>query len=204
MKYPKGRELLEAVKALLRGPYTAKFPKVAHQPFPRFRGRPVPNNDECIGCGACAQVCPPGAIEVIDEKNPDAPLRRLIWHYDECIFCGQCEKNCSTRKGVQLSNEYDLATPDRKTLSCELKKELLLCSGCGEIIGPKAQVLWLARKLGPKAYGNTLLLNALQNELRPQEEADRNKLPSMKRTLMFELLCSKCRHKILVFDEYGN
>ncbi|KAF5434557.1 hydrogenase-4 component H [Candidatus Methanophagaceae archaeon] len=37
MKYPKLRELVEAIKAVLKGPYTSKFPKKPYVPHPNFR-----------------------------------------------------------------------------------------------------------------------------------------------------------------------
>ncbi len=43
MKLPKLRELGIAIRALLTGPYTTKFPKVPHVPAKRFRGKPVPD-----------------------------------------------------------------------------------------------------------------------------------------------------------------
>jgi len=66
MKYPKLRELKEAVRALIKGPYTSKFPYKPHVPYERFRGRPKFNTEFCIGCTACAQVCPTGAIQFKD------------------------------------------------------------------------------------------------------------------------------------------
>ena len=40
MRYPKLREIKEALKALVKGPYTSPFPFQEHKPFERFRGRP--------------------------------------------------------------------------------------------------------------------------------------------------------------------
>lgn len=200
MKYPKLRELKEAIKAFITGPYTTRFPFEPHKPVERFRGKPTPDEKECIGCGACAEVCPARAIEVIDEGSS----RRLIWHYDQCIFCAQCERLCTTEKGVKLTHEFDLAVFDRKTLFSEIKKELVLCDHCGDIIATKEQILWTAKKLGPMAYGNFLMFSSLQKdlqltEIQPQGKTD---LPT-RRNDMFRLVCPKCRHQILVFDEYG-
>ncbi|MFH0763175.1 MAG: 4Fe-4S binding protein, partial [Candidatus Omnitrophota bacterium] len=66
MRYPKLRELKEAITALIKGPYTARFPYEEHKPFKRFRGKPYFYEEDCIGCSACVQVCPSGALEFED------------------------------------------------------------------------------------------------------------------------------------------
>ena len=202
MKYPKLRELVEAIKALIMGPYTTKFPAVPHQPAERFRGKPTPDEEGCIGCWACSEVCPAHAIELIDD--PKTAKRKIIWHYDRCIFCGQCEALCTTEKGVHLSNEeYDLAAFDRSTLFSDLTKDLILCPDCGEIIATKDHLLWLARKLGPLAYGNFPLILTAQKELKVvEEEPEAPVKPG--RPNIFRILCPRCRHEVELHDEYGS
>jgi len=203
MRYPKLRELKEAVKAIIKGPYTTKFPFAPHEPPKKFRGKPVPDDEWCVGCGACVEVCPSGAIELIEE--PTNATRRIIWHYDDCIFCGQCEAICITEKGVRLSSEYDLAVFERKTLFSEQKKELLICERCGQIIGTKKHLLWLAKKLGPLAYSNFPLILTAQRELEIAKEIPLKPLPAepVTRSDIFRILCPKCRRQSLLFDQYG-
>jgi len=214
VKYPKLRELREAIKALIKGPCTTRFPFEPHTPPARFRGKPIPYEKDCIGCTACAQACPTGAIEVIDDLKPGAnkSTRTLQWHYDDCIFCGQCEANCTTKKGVKLSQEFDLATLDRKTLISEkITKDLVICVSCGEIIGPIDQVLWIANKLGPLAYGNYSLWSNLQQlELKILTELQQGATTSTpseehakRRAGAFKLHCPKCKYLVLQFDEFN-
>lgn len=207
MKYPKLRELAEAVRAIVTGPYTSKFPAEAHVPAERFRGRPVPFDKECIGCGACAEVCPASAIEIVNDLAAEPPMRSVTWHYDQCIFCGQCERLCTTRKGVQLSNkEYDLATVDRGTLHDGVKKELLRCEDCGEIIATIDQILWIGRKIQHMNFGNYLVYTFMQKFLKSTNIFNIKKARQdtvVTREGFFELTCPKCRRRMHLFDEYG-
>lgn len=45
------------------------------------------NEDLCIGCGLCTQVCPHGVFEL---KNSKAE----IIDFDACMECGACVNNC--------------------------------------------------------------------------------------------------------------
>lgn len=45
----------------------------------------VVNQNECTGCGACVDVCPVEAIEIVNGKA-------II--NDECIDCGACVDEC--------------------------------------------------------------------------------------------------------------
>ncbi len=206
MRYPKLRELGEAIKALIKGPYTSRFPYEPHVPEKRFRGKPIPNQDECIACGACAEVCPAQAIEVKESADNDGVFNRsIIWHYDLCVFCGQCERLCTTQKGVKLSNtEFDLATFDRKTLFSGVEKELLLCEKCSTVIAPISQLLWVFNKLGHMAYGNYALFSTYQQSMDlSQNNKPKTEIKDIARPDIFKISCPKCRHQVHLFDEYG-
>ncbi len=197
MRKPKLRELKEAIKALIKGPYTSKFPYKPHQPFARFRGRPEFHQEDCIGCGACFQVCPAKAIEMED----DGKTRRLTIHWDLCIFCGQCQANCLTEKGIILSGEFDLATTGkRQELKQTIEKEMLVCDCCAEPIAPRDQVLWVAKKLGPMIFSNaSLMLFYLQNmDLALKEESSPKKEEDFSRADRIKILCPKCRRQAVL------
>ncbi len=195
MRYPKLRELIEAVTALIKGPYTSKFPFQPHVPEKRFRGKPEYFKDGCVGCKACAEVCPTGCIEVKDTPLAEAPLRRLDLHYDSCIFCGQCQAACITQEGIKLSNKFDLAVFDRASAVESVEKELVLCESCNCVVGAKDHLAWVAKKLGPLAFSSpTAYLSALK-ELN-LAYLDVKKQEDMTRQDRIKVLCPKCRREI--------
>jgi formate hydrogenlyase subunit 6/NADH:ubiquinone oxidoreductase subunit I len=201
MRYPKLRELKEAIKALIKGPYTSRYPYEAHQPFKNFRGRPYFSQDDCTGCTACAQVCPAGAIEFEDKLDGEKPVRILTVHWDICIFCGQCQANCLTEKGIMLSREFAFATTEkREELKQVIEKELILCECCGEPVVPYDQYGWVGRKIGPLLFSNSSLLLfylkkidlALKkvNPAKPKEESGR--------AGRVKILCPCCRREAVI------
>ena len=97
------RILKQAVLAVFSPAFTTRFPAEPYEPQESFRGRPRYDVDGCIGCGACAQVCPPKCIDVIDDLESSPPRRILVQHLDACILCGQCERYCPTQKGIRMS-----------------------------------------------------------------------------------------------------
>ncbi len=194
MKYPKLRELKEAITALIKGPYTSRFPYEPHKPYERFRGRPEFHEEDCVGCGACFQVCPAGAINMEDVKGK----RVLTVNWDTCIFCGQCQANCITEKGIILSREFDLATlGKRQELKQTIEKEFAPCECCGENIAPYDQILWVARKLGPLCFANASLMLfyltglklALKIKYPPKKEID------FLRSDRIKVICPRCRRQ---------
>ena len=201
MKYPKLREVKEAVTSLFTAPYTTKFPGEPHTPFEGFRGKPTVNDEKCVGCLTCSNVCPSYAITVEDDK--ERGIRKIVRNYGKCIFCGQCQNYCITGEGVILSDtNYDLSTFDRKdenTIETQ-EKELLLCENCGAVITTKEHIQFLHKKLGPKAYSSIIDLNALNDELKlsKPEETKTEVTEGLRRKDTFKVLCPNCLRKVLV------
>jgi formate hydrogenlyase subunit 6/NADH:ubiquinone oxidoreductase subunit I len=195
LRYPKLRELKEAVIAVFSPRFTTRFPAEPCVVPEKYRGKPEFDLDACIGCGACVNVCP-SSVCLIQEDDLDAnpPVRRITLNYYTCIFCGNCRDNCTTEKGIKLSNEWDLAGLDREAMTETHEFELQLCEKCDAIIGTKKHLVWLYEKLGPLAYTNPSLLIAKSGELHTksqvtQQQSDKDFLP---RDFM-RILCPKCK-----------
>ena len=203
MKYPKLRELKEAILALVKGPYSSDYPRKKHEPAKRFRGKPEYSNDGCIACAACALVCPARAIEVSDVITKDKAVRKMVLHLDECHYCGQCSALCTTREdippGIKHTTEFDLAGFDRASMiSATDEKELVLCEICGDVIAAKAHLDWIAKKLGSLAFSNpTLFISSLKN-MGFADDVPRAAKDYVLRPDRIKILCSKCRRKTTI------
>ncbi len=53
----------------------------------RKRRRAFVSTGDCVACGCCVKVCPPGAIAVV---------KGIAARVDEgrCVGCGKCAKEC--------------------------------------------------------------------------------------------------------------
>ena len=209
MRLPKIRELGEAIKALVQGPYTTNFPQQPHVPHPNFRGLPKFNQERCVGCLACEQVCPADAIahEDIFEQLVDGSInarRRLIHYTDTCIFCGQCEATCiADHEGIKASREWDLAFFDRSQAYECIEKELALCERCGAVIGCKDHLLWISDRVGELSFANPTLYLSQQQQL---GLLDTNGLPptaSENHSDRFRILCAPCRRETTLTTRDG-
>ena len=199
MKKPKLRELVEAIKAIFTGPYT---PKEFITPPDSLRARARFSEEDCIGCGACAEVCPTDCIVVEDDLSQDPPVRRLTVRSEQCVVCGQCQRYCTTDKGIQLTPEYDLATFEPHQPIDTVEKELMLCECCGEVIGCVEHLKWIARRIGPKTYASPALMAALN----PRQRAGGTKSQtgaSEDRSDLMRALCTSCRRRVLASEVWG-
>jgi hydrogenase-4 component H len=112
--------------AVRRGRVTLNYPAEMTFKPEGLRGRPVLNFDTCIGCGACAKICPPNALTV-EEKEKVWTLRLF---YGRCIMCGLCEEVCPV-DAYRFSDEFELASTTKKDLEVELQLLRVKCEGCG-------------------------------------------------------------------------
>ncbi len=196
MRWPKLRELKEAVTAVFSPRFTTRFPAEPCVVPERYRGKPEFDLDTCIGCGACVNVCPTNALTMTDDLEAAPPIRKITQQTDACIFCGNCSDNCTTETGIKLSNKWDLANMDRATMTETHEFELQLCEKCGATIGTKKHLIWLYEKLGPLAYTNPSLLLAKSGEL-STKPLDSQQQPQPDRAVetgdFMRILCPKCK-----------
>jgi len=47
----------------------------------------VYDNEKCVGCGRCTEVCPHGVFDITEKKA-------FIIDKDFCMECGACALNC--------------------------------------------------------------------------------------------------------------
>lgn len=205
MRYPKLREIREAVISLVTPAYTSKFPSESHVPFENFRGKPIVDNEKCIGCETCANVCPPNAITVTDDTVKK--IRTIRRDYNKCIFCGQCQEHCITGNGIKLSDKiFDLSVIERKNNVEYQEKELLVCESCKSVITTKEHIWYMHRKLGARAFASILDLNLLNEKLKLAEGQDIHAdiTDHLKRKDMFNVICPNCLRQVLVKSLFKN
>jgi len=197
MRYPKLRELCEAIRALIRGPYTSAFPKEPHVPHPNFRGKPKFNKDKCVGCLACEEVCPVGAIAHVDTTDTDTPTRTMIHYADTCIFCGQCEAACiADHQGIKLSNEWECSFFDRKKEAQEtIDKELLLCEICAAPVACRDHLRWVSERLGELTFSSPTLYLPRLESLGIVDENLLSVVRDQGRSDRVKILCARCRRE---------
>jgi len=197
MKLPKIRELGEAIKALIKGPYTSKFPAVPHQPHPNFRGQPKFNQEKCVGCLACEAVCPVDAIAHKDLLDNNGAAKRIMMHYtDICIFCGECEAACiAGHEGIKQTSDWELSFFDRKEAFESIEKELQLCEICGAPIACKDHLKWISEKIGELTYSSPTLYLSRLKSLGIIDENIVSALKDKGRSDRVKILCARCRRE---------
>jgi len=191
------RILKEAIRSVFKGPYTTDFPYVPHRPPESFRGKPEFNESKCVGCGACCQVCPSGALSYQDLIENDKAKRKLVLRLDLCIFCGQCQANCITEDGIILTNEFDLATTGkREQLRQEIEKEMVICELCKKPIACFDHIAWTIKKLGPLYVSNSSLVTFQQKIITIKEDFPKSEKDIL-RSDRFRILCPRCRREVV-------
>ena len=61
---------------------------------------PIIDTDECIGYGACVDVCATGAIEIDDGFC-------TVVDDSECKGCGECQEECPVNAITEICDDDD-------------------------------------------------------------------------------------------------
>ena len=201
MIWPKLREVKEALISFFSKPYTTSFPSKPYSGDVGYRGFPEYDEENCIGCGACALVCPSTAIEIKDDEK--RCKRILTVNYFSCINCGQCAEHCTTQKGIENKHtRYSFSSPDKndKAHFHSIEKEIVLCEVCGEVIACQDHLLFIKYRLGPKAFSHPNFLLETQKQF---VKVKKSKVKSkIRREDYIKEVCPKCRRKIVTVDEF--
>jgi len=189
------RILKQAFRAVFSPAFTTRFPAEPYEPQESFRGRPRFHVDDCIGCGACAQVCPSKCIDVTDDLDASPPMRHLVQHLDACILCGQCERYCPTQEGIRMSREWDFAGFAAEDFEERAAKELVMCEVCGDLVAPADQLRWLAERLGAASFANPTLMMFAGQRLGYVEPGVKSRSDTVLRADRMAIQCPKCRRR---------
>lgn len=205
MKRPKVRELGEALRSLTSAPFTTKYPFAPAEVQKEFRGKPIFIEENCIVCGACAEVCPSNAIEVEEYKKDDKMYRVLIRDYGKCIFCGECLAHCTTQDGIEFTNEFEMASLSKEDFFERIEDKLVLCEICGKPITTEKHLDWLEKKLGEKAFANQSIIiqRAIELGLIDEEPADKEARERFLREDFYRRLCPACRASMFLKEDWG-
>jgi len=164
----------EALK-YFTSPVTEAFP--ATKPyFPKkYRGPPIYDQDKCMGCMACAHVCPADAITVT-EKDGKRTLE--VW-YGKCTFCARCEEACPV-DAIHLMEEYGIPSEDKFAFKSTVTHDMVKCKLCGKPFITVRHAEWIRKNLLEKI-----------GDIVGPEEID-----------FFLTVCRECRHKIENIPEF--
>ncbi|PIU66711.1 MAG: NADH-quinone oxidoreductase subunit I [Armatimonadetes bacterium CG07_land_8_20_14_0_80_59_28] len=126
---------------LLRRSVTLQYPDELPTLAPRYRGLhgltvdPETGIENCIGCQACARICPDKLISMDLEKREGHPGRYPTKFYidlNPCCFCGLCVEVCPTpMKALIMTANFHMVSGEHKDLV--LTKGKLLENGRMEL-----------------------------------------------------------------------
>jgi formate hydrogenlyase subunit 6/NADH:ubiquinone oxidoreductase subunit I len=83
----------------------------------KFKGTHVYDAARCMGCGACARVCPNKCIELEVVKTPDKKKKVVKFDIDmsKCVFCRLCVDHCIGKGVLTMTSEYEPSESDIRT-----------------------------------------------------------------------------------------
>lgn len=127
-----GRGMGTVLSHYFRPPVTLEYPEVMPDLSDRFHGRLTlltksDGTDLCVGCQACARVCPCNdliQIEMHRDVNKKPVIDVFTIDMGRCIFCGNCTEVCPV-DCIKFLPDFELADYSREALVLD-KKDLTL------------------------------------------------------------------------------
>ena len=143
-------ELKEAIVCLQAGQVTLNYPFEPHPPEENFRGKPVVDVERCIGCGACANICPPRLIILKDMDS----YRQVTFELGRCTYCANCRDVCPVQ-AIIMSPQSETSTPSMDDLLISLKLKLVKCWSCGDAVTTQRIVDKVTNELNEEQHDQT-------------------------------------------------
>ena len=91
-----------------------------------FRGKLDIDEQKCVGCGGCGNVCPARCIRFYD----DGDKTRMDFILDRCTYCGRCAEVCP-EEAIKMTLLFETATTNKEDLYIEQDLYMATCSRCG-------------------------------------------------------------------------
>lgn len=118
--------------------------------------------DSCTNCGVCAAICPQGALQKREERNPDPSLEdptkeekitslRLIYEPQKCVQCHRCVETCRSQALSSGIKPLSLRQLTGKILIHEGSPKY--CSRCGKRIFDKGDLCLVCSTSDPDGRG---------------------------------------------------
>jgi len=120
---PKGLWVTLVNWSIARPCVTELYPEQRPELPENYRGLPAlpvdpkTGRSRCIGCGACARMCPEHIITVELDKTDPKDRKPAVFEIDisRCMWCGLCTEVCPTNCLV-MSKNFELACRTREQM----------------------------------------------------------------------------------------